>query len=134
MINSHFWNRGRKSKDMRDETMKDIERDLLESIQLYSNFVLDGKPTYHEGIGLHEETVISRAAIHDMLVYLQDHSMSIDVTRLRQIDAEWQSWIQANKDEGFRITGIIRDNEPKSNWWYWIDELDKLTKEERSTL
>jgi hypothetical protein len=84
-------------------------------------------------MGLHEETVISRAAIHDMFLSL-DEDTAFDATRLREIDLEWQNWIQSNKDAEFRIVELAREQEPKSEWWFWIDMLEELTPEQKSTL
>ncbi len=41
---------------------------------------------------------------------------------------------QQNKDEAFELIGLNRDEEPKSEWWFWTDKLDELTTEQRNTL
>lgn len=109
-------------------------KQLDEAIEQYSNFKLDGKPTAHEDIGLHEETIISRAAIHDMLVELRENGVNYDVSKLAGIDRQWQDWIESEKDKDFEVVGLERESEPKYEWWFWIDNLNELTPEQKSTL
>lgn len=136
-IKQYFSKLLRKSDSTRDTVDMDggsYIKELEEAIKQYAKFRLDGPLVKHACLGMHEETIICRAAIHDMVGDLAARGIAYDTTRLKALDKEWQSWISTNKTKGFEVVDLSREDEPKSEWWFWIDHLEDLTASQRSTI
>lgn len=71
------------------------------------------------------------------MAYLRDtiHNGSYgkNSKQLHELDTEWQQIIK-NTSNGSFILDIDRSNIPKTKWWWWIDRLDELSEDERSTI
>ena len=53
--------------------------------------------------------------------------------QLHELDTKWQQQVASTSDGSFKFE-IDRSDIPKTQWWWWIDRLDELSPEERSTL
>jgi len=109
------------------------QEELALLIKSYSLFKDDisclGK---HDHYDLIEETVTIRDGIHD---WLQDIDVSEDVkSQISRLDQAWREWITQNKSSDFELVDINRDNIARSQWWFWIDQLDKLSEEDLKTI
>jgi hypothetical protein len=58
---------------------------------------------------------------------------NIDTEKLRSLDKRWQSQLRMTLNKDFTFS-YPRSNMPRSNWWAWIDQIDKLSEAELSTL
>ncbi len=67
--------------------------DLETAFEQYSNFRFEGTPVKRDQVDMHEETVILRASMHDMLADGDLDKKTELVKRVKQIDKEWQNWI-----------------------------------------
>ena len=80
-------------------------------------------------------TASERDMIHNIATYLRDNQIDFDAARLTSLDKKWQdqilSYIAADEvNQPF----YPNSDEALSKWWLHIEELDKLSAEDRSTL
>lgn len=79
-----------------------------------------------------------RDYIHDLIQ--KAHRRNIELVdsfdSLKKADTRWQEWLlECIKTDMLNRSAIYVDStKPKEKWWLWIEELDKLTLAERSTL
>jgi hypothetical protein len=73
-----------------------------------------------------------RSYIHELIQELQKRNQQFEAKRLVSIDKEWQEYLISTNPENHTLE-ITRD-EPKSEWWWWVDQLRNLSEEDRSTL
>ena len=59
-----------------------------------------------------------------------EHGKSL-AAEARKIDERWQASILRTSDGSF-VIDIDRADKPKDEWWWWIDQFDSLTTENRS--
>ncbi len=74
-----------------------------------------------------------RDDIHDTLDSHEAMIKSESILRLKELDRKWLTFLEKNRDPSFRFN-LRNFNEPKVKWWWWIDRLDELTSEQKSTL
>lgn len=74
-----------------------------------------------------------RDDIHDTLDSHEAMIKSESILRLKKLDRKWLTFLEKNRDPSFRFN-LRNFNEPKVKWWWWIDRLDELTPEQKSTL
>ena len=74
-----------------------------------------------------------RDDIHDTLDSHEAMIKSESILRLKELDRKWLTFLEKNRDPSFRFN-LRNFNEPKVKWWWWIDRLDELTPEQKSTL
>ena len=74
-----------------------------------------------------------RGEIHKIVEELQRRKIRFAFNDIRDVDSVWQDWILKKTSPGFSLEHP-RDNQPKSHWWEWIDKLDELSEEDKTTL
>lgn len=74
-----------------------------------------------------------RGEIHNIVVEMQKRHLEFNSSLLSKHDSDWQSWLEAKHGKGFRLEHP-REAATKNQWWEWIDQLNKLSPEERTTL
>ena len=80
-------------------------------------------------------TAYVRDEIHTILSTLMHDNTFVDASELKKVDEKWQSQLLsyiANSE--VEVPYYPNNDEPSSKWWFHIEELDKLSDEERSTL
>ena len=84
-----------------------------------------------------EPEILQIFTIREELHFLIEESMvrkiNIDVAETKTLDETWQKWLIAHKVRGFSWPRK-KPLPPRTQWWGWIDQLESLTEEERSTL
>jgi hypothetical protein len=80
-----------------------------------------------------EYLVFLRGDIHEELQECEKRGITEVYDVARDLDRQWQEWIEANTWAGFSL-GDQRDKHPKNHWWEWIDKLNELTTEDRMNL
>lgn len=74
-----------------------------------------------------------RQEIYEQIKTLLERKISIDTQAIQNLDKKWQDWCVKYIPQNDQTSEIAHEA-PKSEWWWWIDSLDELSKEERSTL
>jgi len=113
---------------------EDFIKELTNFISVYKKYKLDGPLVKHDHFGMHEETVLTRESIHDLIEDARERNINFDTEELKQLDKEWQSYVRTNRAEGFALVDLNREQNPRSLWWFWVDQIDSLTDEELATL
>jgi hypothetical protein len=79
----------------------------------------------------------TRDYLHLLINRSRELGLVLDIKKLVALDKAWQDWclqrIKVDFVEKPRYQLSSRQ-EPKENWWWWIDRLDELTEQERSTI
>ncbi len=78
------------------------------------------------------ETAVTRDEIHNQLAKVGREAQPELLDRIKQIDSNWINYVLSTRDPSFTI-GWHKPHE-RFKWWFWLDQLDTLTPEERSTL
>lgn len=109
---------------------KDTQNKLNDLVETYAGRVFS---SYGVEEGYEYELydlIFLRQDIHELLESVKPSKL--DLNRLHEIDSQWQSDAVDNHDSiQFEID---REKIPQSMWWYWIDQLDKLSEEDLKTL
>lgn len=130
------WRKKRVDNAFDEAIMSDDQlREEAESyIEIYAKFNLDGIPCKHDHLDMHEETVLARDSIYNLLEEMNRRNLEFSTERIVQLDAEWQEFMLKNKENDFKLVDLNRDEIPRNLWWFWVDELETLTPEQRSTI
>ena len=72
-----------------------------------------------------------RDDIHEQIQTNRENLTTEQIKRLKKLDKEWQDHISSHHDADFRFN--FNNPEDKTRWWWWIDRLDELTEEQKST-
>jgi hypothetical protein len=117
-------------KDMtKDELLESYKGNLEEYVLWVSkDFLLD--EDWLEEI---EYMTFIRSQLHQIIEILDKRGISVDIKLLHNQDIKWQEWAINHTDLHFEIEHK-RDGIPKIYWWDWIDHLEDLSPEERSTI
>ena len=113
--------------------MKTFDMTFNEELDEYEHWIAMGW-----GVNRYENNdifpIISmRDDIHDTLNSHGAMIKSESILRLKELDRKWLTFLEKNRDPSFRFN-LRNFNEPKVKWWWWIDRLDELTPEQKSTL
>ncbi|MBC7787987.1 MAG: hypothetical protein H7Z18_11315 [Methylophilaceae bacterium] len=119
---------------MSDKVVSSICMELNTSIEKYEKYKYAGPLIKHDHYDIIEEIVDYRDDIHEYLMELKDLKVKTDTAVIRKNDLDWQAWLAANKQDGFELMDLNRNEIPRYKWWYWIDVLDELTDEQKSTI
>lgn len=75
-----------------------------------------------------------RDDIHDLIHEIRRRKLDVSFSsRLFSLDRQWQSWIITHHDKSYTFI-MDRDDQPRSKWWWWIDQLETLSDEDRVTV
>jgi hypothetical protein len=109
------------------------KNEIIESLEDYQNWIekeipiddsWDPEVSYLENV---------RSEIHRQISLIQNINIDADLEKLRLLDKKWQAWAINNTDKEYNYCRSSPPP-PRSHWWHWIDKIEELTPEERSTI
>jgi hypothetical protein len=112
-----------------------LRSEFSKSLRAYKNWVdkkFEINDTWRTEI---EYLSFHRGELHKMAELLMTRKIDIEFDALKKIDKQWQDWITHHtfRDANFKLE-FDRKKIPKSHWWEWVDQLNELSAQERSTL
>lgn len=112
----------------------ELSEDFRQSLEEFAQGV-DAKWSFHPA-EFGDATFVSstRDYIHMLVKEAENRHLKLDIDKLRQLDTTWQEWCLKRIGIDLKKERYSNPIEPKEMWWWWIDHLDELTEEERSTL
>jgi hypothetical protein len=117
-------------EDLTDDQLVTVFNRLLRSYRDWVENKFELENTWVEEI---EYLSFHRGELHTIVTLLKAKELDADLDELKEIDKLWQQWISKKTSPGFSLEHS-RDGIPKDHWWEWVDQLSKLSAEERSTL
>lgn len=113
----------------------ELSEDFQQSLEEFAQGI-DAKWSFHPAdYGDATMVATTRDYIHILVKEADNRHVSLDIQRLRQLDTIWQKWcLERIKIDLQGKNRYSSGTMPKTEWWWWIDRLDELTEEERSTL
>ncbi len=111
----------------------DLIHDFEKSLSGYKRWIAKRFDLNEDELEEAEYMSFTRREIHKIVEELQKRGITYDAQELARSDREWQNWILSHSDPSFKLEHP-RDDQPKSHWWEWIDQLASLTDEQRNTL
>ena len=112
--------------------MSEINRELEQLIVNYSKSVDLGWHLITPDIEDAMFTAHERDTIHQMIKQSKDEDT---IAKIKQIDSRWQKQLLGYIADGeVEVPYYPNDDEPSCKWWFHIEELDKLSEEDRATL
>lgn len=114
-------------------TTNDIAEDFRETLGEYEAWV---NKNFELSEGWDDEVfyiVTVRDDLHELAEKLHSQSVAFDAERLKEADQRWQRWLLDHTQKGYKMI-VKREDKPKTQWWWWVDELADLTPEQRATL
>lgn len=125
-------------ENLQDVEYGDLSDDLLvrkfnKSLGTYKDWVENEWELHESFVEEIEYLSFHRGELHTMVELLKHRKLDIDLDELKEIDKKWQNWILKKTAPGFSLEHS-RDNKSKEYWWEWVDQLDNLSADEKSTL
>ena len=106
-----------------------MQETFSELLDEYENWIKKKIELNSDWIEEIEYLIWLRANIHDSLTSANQG----DLKRLTELDQNWQEWCLEHKDPKFTLESD-RSNQPRINWWQWIDRLTECSPFDRITL
>jgi hypothetical protein len=74
----------------------------------------------------------TRDDFHSIVTEIKMRNLKHSDKKLRGLDQVWQNWLASNSDPEYKLLSL--QNKPKDHWWWWVDQLDTLSDDQRNTI